>query len=162
MFLSKELLNPKKSVDRSHPCFPVAFCRTDFGLQRGFQVRSGEHMESNAVTQSVELIVQGLEILGIAVIGIAFPYATIRGLMHIRQRKLDAYQQLKIFIGKALQLGLEFLVAADIIRTVTIEPTREGIVSLGLLILVRTFLSWSITVEIEGCWPWQIARTGRA
>jgi uncharacterized membrane protein len=113
-------------------------------------------------TQSIELIVRGLEILGIAVIGIAFLYATIRALAQIKQQRPDAYQRLKVFIGKALQLGLEFLVAADIIRTVTIEPTNEGIVSLGLLILVRTFLSWSITVEIEGCWPWQIARTGKA
>jgi uncharacterized membrane protein len=56
-----------------------------------------------------------------------------------------------------LQLGLEFLVAADIIRTVTVEPTMDKILSLGLLIVVRTFLSWSIAVEIEGCWPWQLA-----
>jgi uncharacterized membrane protein len=119
-------------------------------------------MESNAVTQGVELIVRGLEILGVAVIGIAFPYATIRCFVDIRQGRPDAYQRLKTFIGKALQLGLEFLVAADIVRTVTIEPTRAGIVSLGLLIVVRTLLSWSITVEIEGCWPWQVARSERA
>jgi len=119
-------------------------------------------MEPNVVIQVVELIAEGLEFLGVAVIGIAFLYGTIRGLLHFRQHKPDAYQALKVFIGKALQLGLEFLVAADIIRTITIGPTREGIVSLGLLIVVRTFLSWSITVEIEGCWPWQIARSGRA
>jgi uncharacterized membrane protein len=119
-------------------------------------------MEPNAVIQAVELIAEGLEFLGVAVIGIAFLYGTIRGLLHFRQRKPDAYDVLKVFIGRALQLGLEFLVAADIIRTITIGPTREGIVSLGLLIVVRTFLSWSISVEIEGCWPWQIARSGRA
>jgi uncharacterized membrane protein len=119
-------------------------------------------MEPNVVIHGIELVAQGLEFLGVVVIGGAFLYATVRGLLHFRQRNPDAYQRVKIFIGKALQLGLEFLVAADIIRTVTIQPTREGIVSLGLLILVRTFLSWSITVEIEGCWPWQIARTGRA
>jgi uncharacterized membrane protein len=119
-------------------------------------------MELSAVPQAVELIVRGLEMLGVAVIGIAFPYAMIRGLVQIRQRKPDAYMQLKIFIGRALQLGLEFLVAADIVKTVTIDLTREAIVSLGLLILVRTFLSWSITVEIEGCLPWQIANSGRA
>ena|SRR5712664_72076 len=126
-------------------------------------------MESNTVTQAIELVARGLEILGIASIGFAFLYATIRGLLQIRQRKPDAYQRLKIFVGKALQLGLEFLVAADIIRTVTVTirtvtvtPTREGIVTLGLLIVIRTFLSWSITVEIEGRWPWQLARTGKA
>jgi uncharacterized membrane protein len=116
-------------------------------------------MEPHAVTEYIELIVQGLEIVGVAVIGVAFPFGIIRCLMNIRQGRADAYQRLKVVIGKALQLGLEFLVAADIVRTVTIEPTREGIVSLGLLIVVRTFLSWSITVEIEGCWPWQVAQT---
>jgi uncharacterized membrane protein len=119
-------------------------------------------VESNATTQGIELIPRVLEVLGVAVIGFAFLFASIRGLLHIRQRKPDAYQRLKIFVGRALQLGLEFLVAADIIRTVTVAPTREGIVSLGLLILLRTFLSWSITVEIEGCWPWQVARNGKA
>jgi uncharacterized membrane protein len=119
-------------------------------------------MESNVAMQGVELVAEGLEFLGVAVIGLAFPYATIRGLLHLRQRNPDAYDRLKVFIGKALQLGLEFLIAADIIRTVTINPTREGIISLGLLIVVRTFLSWSITVEIEGCWPWQVARSGKA
>jgi uncharacterized membrane protein len=118
-------------------------------------------MELHAVTEYIELIVRGLEIVGVAVIGIAFPYAIIRCLANIRRGRPDAYQRLKIAIGKALQLGLEFLVAADIVRTVTIEPTREGIVSLGLLIVVRTFLSWSIAVEVEGCWPWQVAQTGK-
>ena len=118
-------------------------------------------MGSNVVNEAIELIARGLEVLGLAVIGFAFLYGTIRSLLQFRQRKPYVYQHLKIFIGKALQLGLEFLVAADIIKTVTVAPTREGIVSLGLLIVVRTFLSWSITVEIEGCWPWQVAQTGK-
>lgn len=113
-------------------------------------------------TELIEPIARGLELLGVGAIGSAFPYAAIRGLLHLRQGRPNAYQRLKIFIGKALQLGLEFLVAADIIRTVTIKPTTEGIVSLALLIVVRTFLSWSITVENEGCWPWETARAGKA
>jgi uncharacterized membrane protein len=54
-----------------------------------------------------------------------------------------------------------FLIA-DLISTVTVEPTREKIVSLVLLIVVRTFLSWSIAMEIEGCWPWQAANKRKA
>jgi uncharacterized membrane protein len=65
-------------------------------------------------------------------------------------------------MGKALLLGLEFLVAADIIRTVIIEPTIEGISSLGLLVVVRIVLGWSIEVEIQGRWPWQAAKIGRS
>jgi uncharacterized membrane protein len=116
-------------------------------------------MEPKAVMEAVELVAECVELLGVALIGLAFLYATIRGFAQLRQRTPDAYQRLKVFIGKSLQLGLEFLVAADIIKTVTIEPTRQGIISLGLLIVVRTFLSWSITVEIEGCWPWRLAGT---
>jgi uncharacterized membrane protein len=119
----------------------------------------GYRIEVNA---AIEMVALALEILGVAVIGVAFLYATIRGLLHIRQRKPDAFQRAKIFVEKALQLGLEFLVAADIIGTVTVAPTREGFVSLALLILVRTFLSWSITVEIEGCWPWELAKRVKA
>ena len=84
-------------------------------------------MEPHSAIKIIELIALGLEYLGVAVIALAFLYATVRGLVHFRQTKPDAYQRLKIYIGKALQLGLEFLVAADIIRTVTIAPTREGI-----------------------------------
>jgi len=108
--------------------------------------------------RGIESIATGLEILGVAVIGFAFLYATVRGLVHFGQRGEDAFHRLKIRLGRALQLGLEFLVAADIIRTVIIEPTMQGIATLGLLIVVRTLLSWSITVEIEGCWPWQVAK----
>jgi uncharacterized membrane protein len=56
-------------------------------------------------------------------------------------------------------LGLEFLVAADIIRTVALEPTMQNVIILGLLVVIRTFLSWSLVVEIEGRWPWR-AMTG--
>jgi uncharacterized membrane protein len=108
--------------------------------------------------QSIELVAKGLEYCGVVIITISFVYATLRSLWSMSQRKEGVFETLKIFIGKALQLGLEFLVAADIIRTVIIEPSRQGIALLGLLIVVRTFLSWSITVEIEGCWPWQVAK----
>jgi uncharacterized membrane protein len=114
-------------------------------------------MTQNITMQIVDTVARGLELAGVAVIAVAFIYAVLRGVQHYRLGRRDVYDQLKIFIGRGLQLGLEFLVAADIISTVTVEPTREQIVSLGLLILIRTFLSWSIVVEIEGCWPWQLA-----
>jgi uncharacterized membrane protein len=99
-----------------------------------------------------------LEFVGVVVIGISFIYAGFRGLRDYRQKKTDAYDRMKVFIGMGLQLGLEFLVAADIISTVTVEPTMEKILFLGLLIIVRTLLSWSIAVEVEGCWSWQVAK----
>ena len=115
-------------------------------------------MEHKIVIKIVEDIARGLELLGVTVIAIAFLHALIRGLTHFGQKRELAFENLKIYTGKSLQLGLEFLVAADIIRTVTIEPTRDGLLTLGLLIGIRTVLSWSITMEIEGCWPWQVDR----
>jgi len=74
----------------------------------------------------------------------------------------DLYKKLRVRLGQALLLGLEILVAADIVRTVALEATLESILTLGLLVLVRTFLSWSLTVEIEGRWPWQRKQEGYA
>ncbi|MGB8478481.1 MAG: DUF1622 domain-containing protein [Acidobacteriaceae bacterium] len=116
-------------------------------------------MRHNVTMQIVDGAARGLELVGVSVIAVAFVYAVLRAMQHYRLGRPDVYEQLKNFIGRGLQLGLEFLVAADIISTVTVEPSREQIVSLGLLIVIRTFLSWSITVEIEGCWPWQLAST---
>jgi uncharacterized membrane protein len=57
-------------------------------------------------------------------------------------------------------LGLEFLVAADIIRTVAVTPTLQGVLILGLIVLIRTFLSMALEVELEGRWPWQAKKQG--
>jgi uncharacterized membrane protein len=62
-------------------------------------------------------------------------------------------------LGRAILVGLELLVAADIIRTIAIEPTFQNVAVLGLVVVVRTFLSWSLAVEINGEWPWQRAAT---
>src|SRR5262249_16038920 len=69
-----------------------------------------------------------------------------------------AYRPLRESVGRAVLLGLEFLVAADIMRSVAIEPTFQSVGVLGLLVLVRTFLSWSLEVEIASKWPWQRTR----
>ena len=119
-------------------------------------------MEPDLVNAAIGQIARALEVIGVAVIALAFAYALCRAFRHLGQKRADAYERLKVFIGKALMLGLEFLVAADIIRTVTISPTTEGLVSLGLLVVLRIVLGWSIAVEIEGCWPWEVARENRA
>jgi uncharacterized membrane protein len=67
----------------------------------------------------------------------------------------DSYKNYRYVIGRALLLGLEILVAADVIRTVALEPSIQNVIILGLLVVIRTFLSWSLTLEIEGRWPWQ-------
>jgi uncharacterized membrane protein len=66
-----------------------------------------------------------------------------------------AFSQFRNDFGRAILLGLEFLVAADIVGTVAIGPTLQDLAVLGLLVLIRTFLSFSLEVEISGRWPWQ-------
>lgn len=66
-----------------------------------------------------------------------------------------AYSYLRKGFGRAILVGLELLVAADIIRTVAIEPSLQNVAVLGLIVVIRTFLSWSLDVEINGQWPWQ-------
>ena len=118
-------------------------------------------MDNNLPIRIIVLTADGLEFIGVVVVAFGFIYAGSRAHVQYKRREPNADDHLKVSIGRALQLGLEFLIAADIISTITVEPTREKIVSLALLIVVRTFLSWSIAVEIEGCWPWQVANKGK-
>ncbi|WIG93238.1 DUF1622 domain-containing protein [Myxococcus sp. SDU36] len=67
----------------------------------------------------------------------------------------ETYRRFRMNLGRAILLGLEFLVAADIIRTVSQRPTLDAVLVLGLIVLIRTFLSLTLTVELEGRWPWQ-------
>lgn len=115
------------------------------------------------VTEMGAWIACGLETVAVALIALAFAHALVRSAFHLLRRRVNAYERLRAYLGQALLLGLEFLVAADIIRTVLIDRDMDGILSLGLLIVVRIVLGWSIAVEIDGCWPWQNAnRTNTA
>ena len=81
------------------------------------------------------------------------------GLRTARTEGADAaIEEIKHQTGRGLLLGLDLLIAADIIRTVTLEPTLENVTALGILVVVRTFLTWSLVVELEGRWPWQLGR----
>lgn len=105
----------------------------------------------------VELTIYGIELLAIAIIAIAIVVGTIRYLYRLFSRlpKANLFFQYRNRLARAIILSLEVLIAADVVRTVVLEPTIQSIAFLGLLIVVRTFLSWSLLVEIEGRWPWQ-------
>jgi uncharacterized membrane protein len=99
-----------------------------------------------------------IEILGVLVIvagvlRITITRGAVRFLFKLDER--GAYREYKRQMGRSLMLGLDFLVAGDVVKTVALEPTLINIAVLGLLVVVRTFLSWSLVVEIEGHWPWQ-------
>jgi uncharacterized membrane protein len=115
-------------------------------------------MNPELLRTAIEAAALGIEILAVTVIVVAISFGTVRFLLHVQRQKDDAYEGYKIFLGKSLLLGLEFLVAADIIRTVALEPTLQNVLLLGLLVIVRTFLSWALVVEMEGHWPWTAGR----
>lgn len=108
------------------------------------------------ILEWIEYAALAIEILAVAIILVAIFYSvfrySVRGIFE--PQAAGRYQELKLQLGRTLLLGLEILVAADIVRTVALEATLESVVILGLLVLVRTFLSWALVVEIEGHWPW--------
>lgn len=109
----------------------------------------------------VEAVAQLIDIAGVAVIVIGILYATWRYLDRLRREGGDVFRGYRQQIGRAILLGLEFLVAADIIRTVAVAPTFRGVGVLAVIVAIRTFLSFTLEVELEGRWPWQ-RRASRA
>ncbi len=103
----------------------------------------------------VEMAVLLIEVLAVLVILVATIFGTMRYVIHFLSRVPESYEHYRGQLGKSLLLGLQLLVAADVVRTVALQPTLDNVVVLGLLVLVRTFLSWSTVVEIEGRWPWR-------
>ena len=109
------------------------------------------------VLEWIEYAALAIELLAVSIIVFAISHAMVRyTLQAVRQRAMEVrFRELKVRLARALLLGLEILVAADIVRTVALEATLQSVAVLGLLVLIRTFLSWALVVEIEGRWPWQ-------
>lgn len=105
----------------------------------------------------VEATGRVLEATGVAIIVIGAIIATLRFLGAQRQSGADrfGYTNYRTGVAQAILLGLEFLVAGDIIRSVVIEPSFTSVGVLAIIVLIRTFLSLELTLEIEGHWPWQ-------
>jgi uncharacterized membrane protein len=110
-----------------------------------------------AINEIIEIASLAIEVLAVAVIIVFTVGATYDYIRRQTSRgaSIDAYDQYKVRLARGLLLGLEILVAADIVRTVALEFSLENVVILGILVLIRTFLSWSLVVEIEHRWPWQ-------
>ncbi|NZA28307.1 DUF1622 domain-containing protein [Luteimonas sp. SJ-92] len=103
--------------------------------------------------------IQGLEVLGVAVIIGGFVFATARWPFELRASDgHQAYLAFRMHSVRGLILGLEFLVAADIIRTIVIEYSLDSLLMLGVMVLIRTFLVFALHLEVEGRLPWQTGR----
>jgi uncharacterized membrane protein len=94
-----------------------------------------------------------IDICGVVVIVSGIVWASAQFLD--RRAREKRYERYKTHIGRSLLLGLEFLVAADIVKTIAVTPTFMNLGVLAGLVLVRTFLSWTLSLEVEGRWPWQ-------
>ena len=106
----------------------------------------------------MEQLARGVEILSVAVLVIGLVWAAVLSIRVWRSSDgTQAYASLRRSIGGVLLLGIEVLVAADLIRTVAVEPTVENVLVLGLIVVIRTVLSFSLEIEIEGVPPWRRA-----
>ena len=118
--------------------------------------------------QTMDDIAKGVEVLAVATLLVGLAAALASGGLGLSRGESPAavYRTIRTVFARSILMGLEFLVAADIVRTVAVQPSLENAAVLGLIILIRTFLSFSLEVELEGRWPWARApdtrRTPRA
>ena len=99
-----------------------------------------------------------LDLVGVLVVAVGSLLSLARFLLHRGVQFSESYRVLREDVGRAILLGLEFLIAGDIIRSVVVDPTLANILTLGLIVLIRTFLSMTLQLEVEGRWPWQRER----
>jgi uncharacterized membrane protein len=107
-------------------------------------------------------VVQVVEAAGGAIMIVGGSWALVeyaRSLLRPSART-DRYRQLRRRLGEAILLGLEVLIVGDIIRTIIVDPTVESVAVLGIIVLIRIVLSFSLEVEIDGAWPWNAWRLG--
>lgn len=116
------------------------------------------------IAEIIEFAGRLLDVLGVAIIVVGALVATGQFLLQLQQKMSGTlmYKTFRVGLARAILLGLEFLVAGDIIRTVAIEPTLSNVGVLAAIVGIRTVLSLSLQLEIEGRWPWQPPVAGNA
>ena len=111
---------------------------------------------SASFEEVMESVVRGFEVAGIVVLAAGSILAFAAFAVDLFRRPFDqAYEGVRHGVGRAILLGLEILIIADIVQTITIDPTLESAITLGVIVLVRTFLSFSLEIELEGVVPWR-------
>ena len=104
----------------------------------------------------MEDVVRGFELAGVAILAVGSIVAGVRFFIGLLgPERSGAYERVRTDVGRAILLGLEVLIIADIVQTITIDATLESAITLGIVVLVRTFLSFSIEIEFEGVVPWR-------
>lgn len=115
--------------------------------------RKGGHVDFKEI---MDVVSRGFEVVGIGVLVVGFLAGLVLALRDVLQGKRSGvYRMIRTYFGQSILLGLEILVAADLIRTVAVDPTMQNVLVLGLIVLIRTFLSFSLEIEIGGIAPWR-------
>jgi uncharacterized membrane protein len=117
--------------------------------------RSGNKATMEYYRHIMDIVGTAVDGVGVLIVVTGAIVATVRLILHRAQSTGNYYSLYRQDVGRAILLGLEFLIAGDIIRTVVVAPTMQNVVVLGLIVLIRTFLSLSLQLEIEGKLPWQ-------
>lgn len=108
------------------------------------------------ISSLLEHVGTAIDVVGVGVMVIGAVAATwLAATARRRAPGSGIYEPYRRNLGRSILLGLEFLVAADIIKTVAVTPTFTSVGVLAIIVLIRTFLSWSLQLEIDGRWPWQ-------
>jgi uncharacterized membrane protein len=103
-------------------------------------------------------VVRVIEGVGGAIMVVGGLVASVRYAQQVRSHVGDPFRQLRATLGRVILLGLEVLIIADIIRTIVVDQSLESVGVLGLIVLIRIMLSFSLEVEIDGAWPWNLWR----
>jgi uncharacterized membrane protein len=115
--------------------------------------------EASSFSTAMDHVAQGFEALGALILVVGVVWSLVLAALAWRRSgsTRTGYAALREAFGGSLLLSLEILVAADLLRTVAVAPTVDNVLTLGLIVLIRTFLSFSLEVEIEGVLPWRRA-----
>ena len=109
----------------------------------------------NYLVHYIDLIAKFVEFVGVLIMFFGLLFAFFKAILSINNFTHDTYIKIRQVVGKSILLGLEVLIAADIMATVVTEPTLRSVMVLAIIVLIRTFLSLSLQVELEGHFPWQ-------
>jgi uncharacterized membrane protein len=109
-------------------------------------------VDFEALFADVARVIEGV---GVVIMAIGLAVVLVRYGLDVVRKGAGSYERLRVSLGRVILLGLEILIVGDIIRTIIVEASVESVLVLGLIVVIRTVLSFALEVEISGSWPWQ-------
>jgi uncharacterized membrane protein len=112
-------------------------------------------MNEEITKNAAAMVSNYIELFAIVLIALTVIIIILNNLVHLFKRDDSIFKIWKTRTWRGIQGGLDLFVAADLLSTITVDRTLQSVIVLGLLLIIRTIISWSIEMELEGCWPWQ-------